>query len=124
MENDQKLGGALYESMLKPLVGAANVQDQVRTFWLVFAGLGVVAMFGLLMYNKYFAEDTPKTNQMARIIMIGIYAMLIVVGVVFFYNSVANGEMIQYKTMVQAIIMMLIGAGGFFISVRPAQNTD
>ena len=112
------LGGVMYESMLKPIVGQANVQNDIRTFWLVFAGLGVVAMFGLIFYNQFFAADTPQTNSRARTIMIGIYCLLLVVGAIFLYGSIYGAETVQYKTMVQAIIMLLIGAGGLLISFR------
>ena len=116
------LGGALYESMLKPLVGQSFIQNETRTFWLIFAGLGVVAMFGLTFYNRFFSEDTPKTNSRARSIMIGIYSVLVVIGGLFFYSSIYGGETVQYKTMVQAIIMILIGAGGLFISLRSSSH--
>ena len=111
------LGGALYESLLKPLVGMSGVQTDLRNFWLIFAGLGVVAMLGLAFYNRFFAEDTLKTNRNARLIMTGIYGVLVVIGILFFRSSLV-AETVQYKTMVQAIIMMLIGAGGLIINFR------
>ncbi len=111
------LGGVLYEAMLKPLVGQAGVEESYRNFWMLFAVLDVFAVLGLLIYNRVFAEDTPATNALARRIMAGVYVLLILVGIYFFYTS-AFGETIKYRTMVQAIIMLVLGAGGAVISLK------
>ena len=110
------LGGVMYESMLKPLVGTPEAGDAYRLFWLIFAGLGVAAMLGLILYNRIFAFDTELTRRRARLVMIGIYSILIALGCWFLYRSVFGAETIEYKTMVQAIIMLLIGAGGMTVS--------
>jgi dipeptide/tripeptide permease len=112
------LGGAMYESMLKPLVGLSGVESQLRSFWLIFAGLGLVAMAGLFAYNRFFAADTPETNSRARSIMIGVYVLLLLLGAWFFYSAAFAAESISYKTLVQAVIMLLIGTGGVVISLR------
>jgi POT family proton-dependent oligopeptide transporter len=112
------LGGALYEALLKPLVGKTGIEGNLRNFWLIFAALGSVATVGLMAYNKVFAADTPKANSSARKIMIGIYTVLIAVGGWFFYTSAFAGETVLYRTMVQAVIMILIGGGGLAISLR------
>jgi POT family proton-dependent oligopeptide transporter len=116
------LGGALYESLLKPLVGKTGVENSYRNFWLMFAVLDIVAVVGLLLYNRFFAEDTPATNARARQIMIAIYSVLILLGGWFLYDSVSSGEGIAYKTMVQASIMLVIGAGGVLISSKHSQS--
>lgn len=116
------LGGALYESMLKPLAGQAGVEDTYRNFWLMFAVLDVIAVAGLLLYNRFFVEDTPATNARARSIMVAIYSVLILLGGWFLYDSVFSGEEIAYKTMVQATIMLLIGAGGVLISSKHSHS--
>lgn len=108
------LGGAMYAALLKPLVGQLGVENNVRNFWLMFAGMGVVAMGGLLLYNRFFTEDTPRTNELARKIMIGVYSLLVAGGGWFFYMSV-SGEQILYRTMIQAVIMLGIGCGGSLI---------
>ena len=113
------MGGAMYESMLKPLVGKIGVQSDVRMFWLIFVALDVLAVVGLFLYNTYCAVETPAVNRMTRKIMIGVYLVLLLVGGWFFYSSVSSGPDIAYKTMVQAVIMLLIGGGGTLISLRP-----
>jgi len=111
-------GGVMYEAMLKPMVGRADAAGEIRLFWLLFAALGFMATGGLLLFNRYFASDTPRTNARALKIMTGIYAALIVIGAWFFYASVSGGGPVGYKTMVQALIMLLIGTGGLFISLK------
>ncbi len=111
------LGGVLYESLLKPLVGQTDMESAYRNFWLLFAGLDIVAVLGLLLYNRCFVEDTPVTNTRARRFMIAIYSSLILLGGWFFYLSVSAAS-VAYKTMVQAVIMLLIGVGGAFVSAK------
>ncbi len=112
------LGGVLYQSLLKPLVGVAGVQGRLRDFWLLFAGLGAVATLGLVLYNRFLAADTPETNRRARWIMIGVYSLLALLGVGFLYSSVARSSPVNYKTMVQALIMLLLGGAGLAVSLR------
>ena len=111
------LGGALYETLLKPLVGHTGVEQELRNFWLLFAALGLLAMSGLVVYNKVFAEDTPRTNLLAWRVMLIVYGTLVVLGLWYFVSS-TTGEVISYKTMVQAVIMLAIGAGGVTISLQ------
>jgi POT family proton-dependent oligopeptide transporter len=111
------LGGTLYESMLKPLVGQSGIEGDIRTFWLIFAALGLVAVSGLLLYNRFFAENTLKTNALARRVMFSIYLCLLLLGIWFFANSI-SGDEVQYKTMVQSGILILLGGGGLFMTVR------
>ncbi len=111
------LGGSMYEAMLKPLVGQAGIRESLRNFWLIFAALDVVAIAGLLLYNRFFAADTPATNRSARRIMLGVYVLLTLLGIWFFYTA-SSGETMNYRTMVQAVIMLLIGIGGGLISLR------
>ncbi|MBA4311651.1 MAG: MFS transporter [Chlorobiaceae bacterium] len=110
------LGGMMYESMLKPLVGQAGIGGDIKSFWLTFAGLGIVAMVGLILYNRFFAHETPQANKISRQIMIAIYLGLIILGGWFSYDALM-GETIAYKTLVQATIMFIIGGGGMWISM-------
>ncbi|MBK8789999.1 MAG: hypothetical protein IPO28_07470 [Holophagaceae bacterium] len=112
------LGGMLYGSMLKPLVGQPGAAAAARTFWLLFVALNVVAAIGLIFYDRVFAEDTPATNEKARKIMLGIYALLLLGGLLFVRSALFGGAEISYKTLVQAVIMLLLGAGGAAVSLR------
>ncbi len=112
------LGGTMYESMLKPLAGTPEGAAAARVFWLIFAALGLFAMGGLMLYNRTCAADTPKAHLRARRIMTGIYVALILIGAWFFYDSTFRGEVVAYKTMVQAVIMLLLGGTGIAITTR------
>jgi len=112
------LGGMLYGSMLKPLIGQPGAGAAARTFWLIFVALNVAAAIGLIVYDRIFAEDTPETNGKARKVMLAIYGLLLVVGLLFLRSSLFGGAEISYKTLVQAVIMLLLGAGGMAVSLR------
>jgi hypothetical protein len=112
------LGGEMYNSMLKPLLGQSGIESELRNFWLIFAALGFVTALGLIAYNHFFSADTPETNRRARTIMINVYLLLTALGCWFLYKSVLGGETIIYRMMVQAVIMLVIGTGGLVISVK------
>jgi hypothetical protein len=89
----------------------------LRNFWLIFAGLGVFAMGGLITYNQIFVEDTPATNRLAWRVMLVVYIVLAVLGIWYFSTSLMGDE-VSYKTLVQAVIMLVIGGGGIAISLK------
>ena len=112
------LGGALYGAMLKPLVGQPGAAASARTFWLLFVALNAVAAVGLLAYDRVFAQDTPATRRLARRFMLGIYALLLAGGLLFLKSGLPGGGAVSYKTVVQATIMLLLGAGGVAVSLK------
>ncbi len=112
------LGGVLYEAMLKPVVGTEGAAGHFQVFWLIFAGLGVVAMAGLILYNRFFAVDTPATQARAKSIMTGLYSVLVLLGAWFLYQALFAGPEVAYRTAVQAFIMLFLGGGGLYISRR------
>ncbi len=112
------LGATMYEAMLKPLVGRIGIAGEIRNFWLIFAALDIVAACGLVVYNRLFAEDTETSSRLARRIMIVIYAGLIAVGMYFFYSSTLAVETVAFRTLVQSVIMLVIGIGGLIISAK------
>ncbi len=121
------LGASLYEAMLKPLVGQTGISGDIRNFWLIFAILDVVAMGGLVVYNRLFAEATEKSNRLARQVMIVVYAGLVALGGHFFYSSTLAAETLAYRTLVQSLLMLIIGIGGLIISAKrrnPAAGTS
>jgi dipeptide/tripeptide permease len=111
------LGGALYGSMLKPLVGQAGAAAAARNFWLLFVVLNILAAVGLVVYDRIFGHDTPDTRAKARRVMIGVYGLLLAVGAFFLWTAV-GGAGVSYKILVQATIMLLLGAGGMLVSLR------
>jgi MFS family permease len=123
------LGAILYERMLKPLapdperlaagvVLEPNVLWKIKVFWLIFALLGIVCLLGMLLYNKYVSEDTPETNRRAWKIMLGIYFILAASGLYFFIYSLFLADQIQWRTLIQSLILLLMGGGGMRISLK------
>ncbi|MCC6131167.1 MAG: MFS transporter [Acidobacteria bacterium] len=111
-------GGALYDAWLKPIVGKQGIDATLRSFWLVFVVLDVVALLGLLAYNHFFSTDTPESNARARQLMIVGYALILIAGCFFLYRGAFAGSEIVYRTVVQAVIMLGLGGGGLAISFR------
>lgn len=122
-------GAIMYEKILKPVVPdpeavaaglplGAQITSQVKLFWMFFAVLGVVCMIGMLLYNKFFSQDTPETNRRAWRIMLGVYVVFAAAGVFFFVDSLFLTAVIKWKTFVQSLIMIGLGSGGVLISVR------
>ena len=115
--------------MLNPLVPSAEdlssgvplspeVVGQLKFFWLIFAALGVVCLLGMLVYNKFFVEDTPETNHRAWKIMFGIYIVFTLAGIYFMISSLFLAAQIQWKTLIQGLILLALGGGGVRISLR------
>ncbi len=123
------LGAVLYKKILKPvapdpeLVEAglplpAEAVARAKLFWLIFAIMGIAAVVGMFLYDRYFSKDTPQTRLKAWKIMLGLYIILLLAGVYFFSYSLFLSEQIQWKTLVQSCIMLLLGGGGVIISLK------
>jgi len=115
------MGGAMYESMLKPLVGQTGISGEIRYFWLIFTGLGFLAVLGLALYDRVFGKNTPATVRLAGKVMFGVYISLAVLALWFLYVAIFAGEGIAYKTLAQALIMLILGSGGIFITLKQRQ---
>ncbi len=122
-------GAIMYEKLLTPVIPSpealqsgvalnAEAQGNIREFWLTFVVLGVVCVTGMLLYNRFFAEDSPKTRVNAWRIMLGIYAVLAAAGALFMFRSLFAAEQIQWKTLVQSVILLGLGGGGIVLSLK------
>jgi dipeptide/tripeptide permease len=123
------LGAVLYEKNLAPVAPpiadvasgvplSSETLGQVRDFWLIFAGLGIFCLAGMLLYNRFFSEDTLKTNLRAWRIMIAVYVVLVGAGIYFLIQSLFLASEVQWKTFVQSLIMLLMGGGGLLIGLK------
>jgi len=110
-------GGTVYGALIKPLVGTDAGPVAAQRFWWVFAGLGVIAALGMVVYNRIFGEDTLATRERARRVMVAVYVLLLAVGSLFIYLALRAPE-VNYKTLVQAALMLLLGSGGLAINLR------
>jgi dipeptide/tripeptide permease len=108
-------GGYLYVTMLKPAMGLATAAETARNFWLIFAALDVVAVAGLIWFNRTFGTDTAQTRRLARSVMYGVYGLVLIVGAGFCFVAFTS-DPIQYKSAVQSIIFLGLGAGGLMMN--------
>ncbi len=111
------LGAYLYTEFMKPAIGLADAATTTRNFWLMFAALDVVAAVGLILFARAFTADTPDTNRRARLIMAGVYALVLFVGAWFAYDAFTSTP-VKYRIAVQSIIFLALGAGGLLVTWR------
>jgi proton-dependent oligopeptide transporter, POT family len=111
------VGTALYSRMLKPVIGMPDADGRARLFWLMFAALDVVAVVGLALFARKFTANTPDTRRRARTIMYVVYGAILLLGAGFLYYGLTSTPM-QYRTVVQAAIFLVIGAGGLLMNRR------
>jgi proton-dependent oligopeptide transporter, POT family len=111
------LGGALYERILKPVIGAPAAAAQARWFWFVFIGIAVLGAAGLVFVHRAFGRDTPETRRGARRAMFGVYAGFLLLGSLFLWLAFQESPP-QYRMAVQAVIFLLLGGGGLVMNAR------
>jgi len=77
----------------------------------------VVAAGGLILFARRLGVDSEATRRSARVAMNVVYALVAALGVGFaVYALVATP--VQYKTLVQAVIFVLLGSGGLVMNNR------
>ncbi len=111
------IGAFMYERILKPAIGMPEAGARARLFWLIFAALDVVAMFGLVAFNRAFGRDTPETRRGATKVMVGVYAGILLLGVMFLVYAFGSRPP-QYRTAVQSVIFLALGGGGLVMNRR------
>ena len=111
------IGAFLYERILKPVIGMPEAGARARLFWLLFAALDVVAIAGLMLFNRKFGQDTPETRRGAARVMTGVYTLILLLGVAFLVIAFSS-QPPQYRTAVQSIIFLALGGGGLVINRR------
>jgi hypothetical protein len=77
-----------------------------------------------MLYNRFLSADTPENSRRARGIMLGVYSLLVALGSWFLITATVGVEHIGYKTAVQALIMLLLGSGGIWISLRHREQAS
>jgi dipeptide/tripeptide permease len=111
------LGAFMYERMLKPHVGQPDAASHAHLYWAIFAVLDVVAAAGLVLVYRAVGEDTAETRRKARVIMFGVYALIMLLGAAFLVVAVGSTP-VQYRTVIQACIFLGLGGGGLFVNAR------
>ena len=111
------IGAFLYARMIEPVLHTAAVAGRARIFWLLFTVLDVCAAGALLLFFRMFEQDTPATRRSAARAMQLTYGLIILLGAAFL--AVGLGEApVQYRTVVQALIFVTLGAGGIVVNQR------
>jgi len=111
------VGSFLYARMIEPVLGTAGVTGRARVFWLLFAVLDVCAAAALLLFFRKFGEDSPATRHSAARAMRLVYALIVLLGGAFLALGLGASP-VQYRTVVQAVIFVTLGAGGILINRR------
>lgn len=118
------IGGSLYEMMMKPLIGQPGAEASARLFWMIFAGMGIVATAGLWLFHRFLSADTDANHRRSRYIVTGVYGALILLGLWFLFSSVFRAEEVVYRTMIQSLIMIVIGVSGLYIILAHHQTPN
>jgi len=87
----------------------------------MFAVLDVVAAVGLILFARAFTADTPETRRKARVVMSGVYTLVLFAGIAFCYVAFSSSP-IQYRTLVQSLIFLVLGTGGLIVSFAKGQR--
>jgi proton-dependent oligopeptide transporter, POT family len=111
------VGSVLYGRMMTPVIGTPLAAGRARLFWLLFAGLDVVAALGLLAFARWFGQDSPAARRGARLTMFFVYAVIALLGVLFLYLAFSTAPP-EHRTAVQASIFLALGGGGLVVSAR------
>jgi hypothetical protein len=109
------LGAFLYERILTPVVGRVEAPPAIRFFWLLFVAVDVVAVAGLIAFARGLARNTVETRRRARRVMYVVYALVGLLGAFFLYSALTASPT-DYKTVVQAVIFLALGAGGLLMN--------
>jgi dipeptide/tripeptide permease len=109
------IGSFLYARFMTPVINTPRADERAHMFWLFFAGLDVLAAGGLILFSRRFGHDTPETRRGARRIMYGVYAVILLLGLVFLSLAFTSSPP-QYRTAVQALIFLALGTGGLVMN--------
>ncbi len=109
------VGARLYSILMTPAIGTADAAARARLFWLMFAGLDLVAMCGLLLFSRYCGTDTPGAKKWSRRLMYGVNAGILALGVMYLQTGLTATPMIS-RMVVQAIIFVAVGGAGLLMT--------
>jgi POT family proton-dependent oligopeptide transporter len=111
------IGAFLYARMLEPVLHTAAVAGRARLFWLLFTVLDVYAAGALVLFFRKYETDTPDTRRSAARTMQLVYGLIVLLGGVFLVVGLGAAP-VQYRTVVQALIFVTLGAGGIVVNRR------
>lgn len=113
------IGAYLYARMIEPVLHTDAIAGRTTVFWLLFAGLDVLAALGLIVFFRRFGTDTADTRRRAAVAMNFAYALISLLGLIFLIMGLI-AEPVQYRTVVQAVIFLALGLGGLWFNRQGA----
>jgi proton-dependent oligopeptide transporter, POT family len=111
------VGSLLYSRLMTPVINTPMADERARLFWSIFAVLDVAAAIGLVFFARKFGEDTPATRHGAKVIMYGVYGLLLFLGACFLFLAFSSSPP-QYRMAVQSLIFLALGGGGLVMNGR------
>jgi POT family proton-dependent oligopeptide transporter len=111
------IGAFLYERMLAPVAGHAGAAATIRLYWFIFVAIDALAVAGLLFFSKALGQDTPATRARARVVMNVVYVLVLLLGGFFLYLALSVSPT-DYKSVIQALIFLVLGLGGLLMNRR------
>jgi dipeptide/tripeptide permease len=111
------IGAFLYERLLTPVVGVAGSGGTIRLYWLIFVGIDAVAAAGLWLFARRLGQDNAETRARARVVMNVVYVLIALLGAFFLYVALSASP-VDYKSIIQALIFLVLGVGGLFMNRR------
>ncbi len=115
------IGAYLYARMIEPALNTNAIAGRSTIFWLLFAVLDIFAASGLILFFRKFGSDTSDTRRRAARAMNIAYALISLLGLVFLVIGMSTDPM-QYRTVVQAFIFLVLGLGGLWFNRHGAQR--
>jgi proton-dependent oligopeptide transporter, POT family len=109
------VGSELYARMMTPVINTPMAAGRSRLFWLLFAGLDVVAAVGLIQFYRHFGKDSPAARFGARRIMYFVYFAIMALGAYYLYRAFGTTP-VQYRVAIQALIFLALGSGGLLMN--------
>jgi len=94
-----------------------------RLFFLLFFALGVIGFAGLIIFDRFFSQDSPAAHRRARIFVSLIYLFLTAGGAWLVSPAFSGGE-VSPKVWIQAGILIVIGLAGLTITLRRRKIVD
>ena len=109
------VGSRLYAKLMTPVVGRPLASARAHMFWLLFTGLDLVAMCGLVLFARYCATDTSGTRKWSRRLMYVVNMGILTLGVLFLQSGFAASPVIS-RMVVQAAIFVAVGGAGLVMT--------
>ena len=110
--------GSLFGSSLGAILYVKMVKNggKPALFFGLFAFLGFICCLLLTLFDRFFSQDSSETRKRAKSIMSVLYSLLTLAGGALMVDNLFLSPVPNYKVLFQAIILLLVGAGGLYLT--------